>query len=694
MKVKCNSTIICFRRWANKGYAIFNSLHLSVKIGVLCASYTMLVSPFRCFAQTDSTQMKVIELEEVNVSAYVSPEVFAPAGRTITQVRKIDIERAAVQSPADLLKFLPNVDIRQRGPLGAQADISIRGSSFDQTLVLINGINISDPQTGHYSLNLPIDLETVERIEILEGPATRIFGNNALGGVVNFITGTQSENQLKASISGGQYGFNKATISATAHTRHTTHHAAISRTASDGYRHNTDFKNLNVFSQNKWNNSVIPLELQLGYTQKDFGANGFYGAKYPDQYELLDTYFAALKGNATAGKFSISPSVYWRRNYDEYILYRNDPDLYHNFHYTNVYGADVTASFLSRFGRTGAGILVRNERIYSTNLGEPMKSPHKVSGQTDKWYDKTDQRTNISAFVEQDLYIGNWSASAGVLVNHNNYTSDKLNVYPGIDLTFRPNQIFKIYTSANRAMRLPTFTDLYYQSPMHISNLDLKPEYSTEYELGTKATIRNWNFNAGYFYRTIADAIDWIWLEDQQKWHTMNFTNLHTHGISAGVRWDANKDFLLQSFSVYYSYMHSNKSADQYISYYVMDYMRHKLDFSLTHRIIEKVGAHWQISRQHRNGGYLYYNAEDGSETEMPYDPFWQINLRVYRQTNLLNIFVEASNLGNQKHQDIGNIILPGRWIKAGVAITIQPKKERERRMQRLGNQPVYLMGE
>ena len=667
-------TPFCFKRWSNRGYAVFNSLHRCVKVGVLCASYTMLVSPLRCFAQTDTTQIQKIELEEVKVSAEALPDVFAPVGRTITQVRKIDIERAAAQSAADLLRFTPNVDLRQRGALGAQADISIRGASFDQTLVLLNGINITDPQTGHYSLNLPIDLETVEKIEILEGPAARIFGNNALGGAVNFITGTQPENHLKASITGGQYGFYKTSLAATAHSRHSTHYLAVSQTASDGYRHNTDFKSLNVFSQNKWNNNAIPLDLQFGFTQRDFGANSFYGPKYPDQYELLNTFFAALKGEATAGKFSVSPAAYWRRNYDQYILIRNNPDVYRNFHYTDVSGIDVTASFSNRFGRTSAGILARSERIYSNNIGKPMEPPRKVPRQTDKWYDKTDQRISISAFAEQNLYIGKWSASAGVLANHNTYTGNKINLYPGIDLAFRPNHTFKIYASANRAMRLPTFTDLYYQSPLHISNPDLKPEHSTEYELGTKITTGSCNFNAGYFYRSITDAIDWIWLSDQQKWHTTNFTNLHTHGISTGGRWDAGNDYPLQSVSAYYTYMNSAKPENQSISYYVMDYLRHKLDLSITHRMIEKVCAHWQVCRQHRNGNYMQYNAEDGSETETPYEAFWQINLRIYRQTERLNIFVEASNLGNRQHHDIGNIVLPGRWVRTGIAVTLSGK--------------------
>ena len=682
MKVKKNRYNIpcfCFRRWTNKSYAVFNSLNRCWKIGVLFAGYSMLISPLLCFAQTDTMQIKKIELEEVTVSAEAPPDVFAPIGRTITQVQKIEIERAPVQNLVDLLNFIPNVDLRQRGPLGAQADISIRGSSFDQTLILLNGINITDPQTGHYSLNLPIDLESVEKIEVLEGSAARIFGNNALGGVVNFITGTQPTNTMKASVAGGQYGFYRASLAGTAHTRRTTHHLAVSRTASDGYTHNTDFKNTMAFLQNKLNNSVVPLDLQVGFTQKDFGANSFYGARWRDQHELLHTFFTALKTDVTTGRLSISPSVYWRRNHNQYTLIRDNPDFYRNFHFTDICGANIITSLPNRFGRASAGILFSAERIHSNNLGLPMGGDTIRKGA--RWYNKTDQRANISAYIEQNLHIGNWSASLGVLANHNNYTG-AIKAYPGIDVAFRPNDMLRIHASANRAMRLPTFTDLYYTSPDHMVNPDeLKPERSTEYELGTRITLSSWNFNVVYFYRTVSDAIAWVRDPVEQKSYTNNFTTVTFHGISTGGRWDlrryAGEDFPVQWLAANYSFMHGDRSApSQYVSEYEMTYLRHKLNFSVTHRIFEKVNAHWQICWQDRNGGYLQYNVENSVfDTEQtPFKSFWKIDLRICRQTERLNIFVEASNLGNSQQRDFGNIALPGRWIRAGMALTLTTK--------------------
>ena len=225
-------------------------------------------------------------------------------------------------------------------------------------------------------------------------------------------------------------------------------------------------------------------------------------------------------------------------------------------------------------------------------------------------------------------------------------------------------------------MRLPTFTDLYYQGPTIIGNPDLKPEKSTEYESGAKITAGAWNAGINYFYRDITNAIDWIWLEDQQKWHTKNLTELHTHGISLSGQWNAGrsvgKDFPIRSASASYTFMNSNKSAGQYRPYYVLDYLRHKLNFNLTHHIVEKLYAHWQAGWQDRNGSYMQYCAEDDSEHEQPYDAFWQIDLRIYRQTERLNIFVEASNLAGKQHQDIGNVVLPGRWIRMGISVTLK----------------------
>jgi iron complex outermembrane receptor protein len=650
---------------------------------VLCAGYSLVNIPVQVLAQTaDSIQAGTVHLEEVDVNAEATPDIFAQTGRTITQVSRAEINRAPAQTLADLLQYVPSVDLRQRGPYGSQADLSIRGSSFDQTLILLNGINISDPQTGHYALNLPIDLESVERIEVLEGPSSRIFGNNALGGAVNFITGTGQENSFNAALAAGQYGYYKLSLANTTHNPklHLTNHTAISKMASDGYMKNTDFDHLNIFSQNKWENKAFPLDLQLGYTQKALGANGFYAGKYPQQeeYESLQTYFAALKGSTT-GKVKITPSFYWRRNYDHYVFMRHNPSASQNFHYTDVIGGEVTASVESKIGKTNLGLLSRNERIFSSNLGKELETPRTVKHDpTEVQYTHSDERTNISLYAEQNLRLGKWSASAGMLLNRNNYTGSKINLYPGVDIAWYPNNSWKLYGSVNRAMRLPTFTDLYYHGYANRGNPDLKPEQCLEYEFGAALSLKHFNARVGYFYRNTVNAIDWIWLSDESVWHTMNLHELQTQGISTGWTWNvrewAGNNYWLRSISVSYDYLLGSKANEDFISNYALDYLRNKLNLHFDHQIVGKLNANWKIAFQDRNGSYMRYNLDDGTEMATPYAAFWQIDLRLYYEAARWNIFAEASNLTGQQHQDLGNIMLPGRWVRGGVNIKIGNK--------------------
>ena len=100
----------------------------------------------------------------------------------------IEIKNAPVQTIEDLLDFAINVDLRQRGEQGVQTDMSIRGGTFEQCLIMIDGVKINDPQTGHHSMIIPISLDHVKRIEIITGGSSRIFGNYAFSGAINIIT--------------------------------------------------------------------------------------------------------------------------------------------------------------------------------------------------------------------------------------------------------------------------------------------------------------------------------------------------------------------------------------------------------------------------------------------------------------------------------------------------------------------------
>lgn len=135
-------------------------------------------------AQNDTTK----NLNEVMVRENRLKLPFSKQNRNIWIIDNQQIKNLPSRSVSELLSYVTGVDVRQRGPGGVQADISIDGGTFDQTLVLINGIKVSDPQTGHNMMNLPISVDDIDHIEVLRGSASRIYGTNALTGAINIVT--------------------------------------------------------------------------------------------------------------------------------------------------------------------------------------------------------------------------------------------------------------------------------------------------------------------------------------------------------------------------------------------------------------------------------------------------------------------------------------------------------------------------
>jgi len=148
-----------------------------------------------------------VALEEYELVSVANPVAFRDISRTVHLISKEQVKEAPVASIDDLLKVYGGVDIRSRGAMGVQSDISLRGGSFDQGLIMIDGIPLNDPQTGHHNLSQAISLDDIERVEILAGPATRWFGANAFSGGINFIRKLPEPNLFSVSVSGGQYGY-------------------------------------------------------------------------------------------------------------------------------------------------------------------------------------------------------------------------------------------------------------------------------------------------------------------------------------------------------------------------------------------------------------------------------------------------------------------------------------------------------
>jgi len=671
--------VATFKKFGRKGYSIFQSLHKVVRIGCLSVCYLLFAIPSNAeknmmIAGHDTiNSMKGIEVEEVVVSAQRAPVAFSQVARIVKVIGKEEIQTAPVQSLQDLLRYALDVDIRQRGGLGVQSDISMRGSSFDQVLILLNGINISDPQTGHHSLNLPVSLDAIDRIEILEGPASRIYGPDAFSGAINIITGTSDQSNLKARLSTGQNGFYDGGLSGTYVSGKVSNFVSVDHRSSDGYVKNTDFKLNDAFYQGKLTTKVGNLDWQLGHTDRGFGANSFYTPAFPDQYEHVKTTFASIKLE-TGNKLHFTPSIYWRRNQDHFELFRYPnliPSWYttDNYHLTDVYGANLNSWVTSSLGKTAFGADFRSENILSNVLGLPLVKPLQVPGEEGHFFTKSDTRSNISLFVEHSLNIHKFTASAGLMANWNSQLETGWKLFPGADLSYWISNNLKWYASINTSLRMPTFTDLYYSSPTNLGNALLRPEKAVEYESGFKYHLKGVDGHFAYFHRDGKDMIDWVKMPNDNVWYAENITKVNTDGFEFSARINPekllDKKVFVQSINFTSSWLTQNKQSGIYESQYVLDYLKYKVNLGISHKVLKNVGINWQISYQDRNGTYTYWNGSQFGQN-LEYKPFVLVDSRLHWNKKGTTFYLEASNLFNKSYNDFGNVPEPGRWLKIG----------------------------
>jgi iron complex outermembrane receptor protein len=666
---KKGADMFTFKRWGRKSYSLFNSLKRQVRIGVLLAVYTTVAHPEYVFGQADTSRVNMkVDLDEVEVSAQRAPVAFPQVARMVSVIGKDEIEAAPVQSIQELLEYALSVDVRQRGSNGVQADISVRGGSFDQTLILLNGINISDPQTGHHSLDLPVSIKNIDRIEILEGPAARVFGPNAFSGVINIITTPEDDPGVKADVSGGQHKLTDLNGSVHLKSGKLSQFAAVSRHSSAGYIDNTDFKIWNAFYESKLKTKPGSFDFQIGRTNKDFGANSFYTAIYPNQFEATKTTFASLKFES-GKKIHLTPSVYWRRHQDRFELFRDHPASWytgHNYHLTDVFGSSLNAWFASRLGKTALGAEIRSENIWSNVLGNPLAEPVSVPRESGQYFTKSYSRTTVSYFAEHSVYLDKWTFSAGAMANRISDLGLGWNIYPGVDASYLIAGNLKIYGSYGQSLRMPTFTDLFYNGPTNVGNPNLKPEKATNFEGGLKYNQPGFTGSADLYYRKGKDLIDWIRQNESDKWHTQNLTRINTTGIEFSSiiypekLW--NRPFPLIRIGLNYSYTELNKGTNNFFSYYVLDNLKHKLDFDVTHKMGRRLTGSWRVSYQERNG--MRTNAE-------AYKPFWLVNTKISWKVNAAEIYAMASNLFNTTYYDLGPVEQPGRWISIGMSFSM-----------------------
>ena len=703
---------IRFRRFCHKAYAAFCSLHREVTIGRVAAYMTDLemlkqgksvaVSALLLFsgiaaAETDeglpsdsvSLTAQQLSLQEVLVTAHKA-EVHSEAYRLITQVSHAKMAALPIQTVADILQYLPGVDVRTRGANGAQADISMRGGTFDQVLILLNGVSLSDFHTGHYALNIPISTEIIERVEVLQGTSASLHG--AFSGAINIVTknvqrdNVQGTKDVTLKLTAGMNGLVNSGIAASITKDEALFNVSGEYSRADGYYapsptekeatacRNSDFKLANLYFQTRWRG----LDVQAGAQWKDAGLGMGYGFGSQDQFDATRTAFASAKYEHRWGAWRLDAQAAYRANYDRYEWHRGQR-LYGNFHFAQTATAALAAHYASRIGTTSFGASVRNENMHSTNLGDTINPNGQVPNVADFPLSQVrvldlvrgGNRFHANYYAEQTFYYAGLSASVGINGTYNTQFGHHLGGGANIGYAFHKGGT--VYINANRSLRMPTFTDLYYNAGNQLGNRNLKPEEAWLLSLGYKGTWRFGNHQspityhqsisvaADWYYRWGRNIIDWVYVPDDTKrpYHAMNQQQVNATGVELSVAYRLNEWLRCVSIDYAYTYLDLNlkESGSRYL-----DYLSHKLAIRLEHGIYKGFGASWTVRFQKREG---QYNNAEGAVAD--YRPVWLLDGSFYWQNRFLRVSADCTNITNTRYYDYGGILQPGAWAKVTV---------------------------
>ncbi|MGE0078243.1 MAG: TonB-dependent receptor [Bacteroidales bacterium] len=659
-----------FRQWSSKSYSVFNSIKRVVVIGVLPLTYNILAMPMATFGQNDTVSIsKNVDINEVVINANRKASTYSELTRVVRVVSREELGAQQATSLQEILERVASVDIRQRGGQGVQADINFRGGTFDQTLVLLNGVNISDPQTGHHSMNIPISIESIQRIEILQGPGAREFGQGAFAGAINIITEPENQNNIQQSTFVGDYGLFKTSLSSNVGTKQFRTFIATSYDKSDGYIQNTDFASTNIYLHSTLKSRAGQFALFTGYQDKGFGSNSFYTAKYPNQYEATKSFLGGFKYQKDIYRFNLGLDVYYRKHLDRFELFRDNPAAWytgHNYHKTDVYGVKPTIQFSNNISKTVIGTELRREEILSNKLGDSLAKPIEVWGEDSVFYYKGASRNMANIFLSETVYLGDFIVAGGLQYSYNNKFG-KIWTWGG-DISYLMNQNLRFFSSVNRSFRTPTYTDLYYEGATNIGNPDLNPEFATTYELGSKYNDKFISAQLAGFYRKGEDIIDWVKGEADTKWRTVNYTDLNTYGVDFSTRFNLEEITpFINTVTINYSYVTSDTVGGKLDSYYVLDYLKHNFSLTVHHKITSQLSFSWSARYQDRNGQYA-----DVTGKMIDYPAFWLFDTRVTFERKMVKFFVDASNIFDKKYVDIANVRQPGRWLGAGIVLKIE----------------------
>ncbi len=661
---------------------------------LLLAAQLLAFLPRAAFAQDAVTLPKAPD--ESRVKAPVKTMVKAPAETMIVlgsatpvplteSQRSVDVlpvqgQSLAAESAQDFLREDSSIFLEERGAGGGSADIVMRGGSFEQTLVLLNGLRINDAQTSHHNLDLPVPLDAIDSIQSLEGAGSTLHGVDALSGVVDFLTTAPDHESLLVRAGQGSLQSNEESLLGGATRGSWSGRLAAERnfstgfTADEGYvnpsylpactqqyrecQDDRDYRNEDASAESWLGTRLGVTELLVAGSDRSFGANQFYG-NY-NSWERTKGWFASARqelGSRTVAAFG------YRRHADDYVLWRNDPAGYENNHIDGSWQGSLRQTLTVRKGSALLmGLEANGDSINSFNFSNlnafdvVMRTPalgiharNRGAGYVDLDLRPAKQRWSLSVGAREEIFSGGAQAVFS----------------PEVAGSLRVAKNLKLRSSGGYGFRIPTYTDLYYSDPSTLGNPNLKPESAWSSDVGADwAPSTKLTLSATGFYSKQHDTIDYVKSATLPNpylpatcpsniWCADNLNGFGFSGVETRLTWIPKKS---QTVRIAWTGVHGAQSALHGLqSEYVFNYP------------VQNIHASWSSALGHDI--VLTNSVQIAERYQQTVYPVW--NSTVTHDTGKLRPYLRLTNLSNTGYQEITGVNMPPRTIMGGVTLQL-----------------------
>jgi iron complex outermembrane receptor protein len=591
-------------------------------------TFALLIAVQGLWAQQDNAQVKKPK-EIVVVTGVYEPVPLGEVDRPITQL-DVRSNELVSNSLEDFLRLDSSVDLQERGVNGTQADVAMRGGTFEQTLILVDGFRMNDLQTGHHDMDLPFPVDSFFDVEVLHGAGSALYGSDAVGGAINFITHPPPVTELRLRTGFGNFGVNQESATGSLVTGSLAEQLTFARDYSSGFMPDRDYRDLALTSLTDFSTALGNSELILAHNDRPFGANQFYGPY--DSWEHTNTYFVA--GKQDLGK-STQVSFAYRHHRDRFVLFRENPLYYQNLHALQSFQAALRRrQLLSQNTHIFYGAEGYSDSIHSTNLGDHT-------------------RGRVAAYAALDARALN-RFSFNIGAREEVYRSVQGQFSPSISAGYWLNSHLKFRGNVSHAFRVPSLTDLYYHDPTSVGSPNLRPERAWDMETGLEWNgRRRLHGDLTLFQLREQDVIDYMRDSPTAIWQATNIDRLHFDGMESSLRAPLSHS---QELDLSYTAMHGYHEAMPGIeSEYAFWYPAQSGIVS------------WRAQLPHG----ILARSRVGVLDRYEYKTYGLWDVYLARSTGRFHPFVQLTNLTNTSYQEVQMVAMPGRAVVAGVEVVV-----------------------